>query len=463
MMRHRLEFRPMGVCRHQRSVADEKYRETRDKVKLGIEDVNTRVPLQTDLSSRPTILQCAIDNNDEEFIDFLLSKEGIQINLSTRCYGTALHHAIEKGKHNIVRKLVNAGADVNAVCMSRYDFMNPLQLAIRKHQIKISEFLVSRGADPLTLLRSTSSISPLRMAVREGKEEIVKFLIKHGADINEKSTHFESLLIDAVRHRNNKIVKYLLDSDVDPNFPSNGGCNVTPLHIAIDTNNVDAVKLLLNHDNIDINRVTSNGNSVLDYAIFTDDITIVKSLLHAGIDFNKVAASYFDDSRSFCDVIPLIRRHTVKLSAANLYVMNKTLNDIIDRNQYAKNYRQKCYAEVDSMRKTKIANTNISFYDVLQKSIHAIAHFLSCINIKDDDPIYDEYELKEKFPLYSGMIYFKLNKAKQRHHLLENVDDLIFETLSRDLPYTIVRNISCFFSNRELKQLNEKIITDLKK
>ncbi|KAH0557514.1 hypothetical protein KQX54_007374 [Cotesia glomerata] len=386
----------MGVCRHQRSVADEKYRETRDKVKLGIEDVNTRVPLQTDLSSRPTILQCAIDNNDEEFIDFLLSKEGIQINLSTRCYGTALHHAIEKGKHNIVRKLVNAGADVNAVCMSRYDFMNPLQLAIRKHQIKISEFL------------------------------------------------------------------YLLDSDVDPNFPSNGGCNVTPLHIAIDTNNVDAVKLLLNHDNIDINRVTSNGNSVLDYAIFTDDITIVKSLLHAGIDFNKVAASYFDDSRSFCDVIPLIRRHTVKLSAANLYVMNKMLNDIIDRNQYAKNYRQKCYAEVDSMRKTKIANTNISFYDVLQKSIHAIAHFLSCINIKDDDPIYDEYELKEKFPLYSGMIYFKLNKAKQRHHLLENVDDLIFETLSRDLPYTIVRNISCFFSNRELKQLNEKI-ADLKK
>ncbi|XP_014299424.1 ankyrin-3 [Microplitis demolitor] len=455
-----MDLRVLNMFRQQRLIAEEIYKDIRKKVILGTESVNTRVPSQSEGDQRPTILHCAIDYNDDDFIEYLLNKENTQVNLSIRHYGTALHHAIDKGRYGIVYKLVDAGADVNIKSIHRFDDSYPLQLAVRRNHYCIAQFLVSRGADVQVVLRPTNGFTRLRIAVREGKEDMVKFLIENGANVHEKSTDCESLLIDAVRHKNDSVLKYLLESGIDPNSPSNGGCNVTPLHIAVDINNAEAVQLLLNHDDIDINRLTSNGNSVLDYAIFTDNVIIVRSLLLAGIDFNKVAANYFDDSRSFCDVIPLIRRHIVKLSAANLYVMDKKLHDVISSNKYANNYRQKCYEEVGQLKKCKISETNFSFYDVLHRSVHKIAQFLSYVDIDDDNGTFDDQVLKAEFPLYGGIIFFKLHKARQRKNLLGNVDDLFFDIFTNKLPDTFVRNISRYFSNRDLKQLNENMNVD---
>ncbi|XP_057318310.1 putative ankyrin repeat protein RF_0381 [Microplitis mediator] len=366
------------------------YREMRDKVKNGSVGVNETTSSPSN-NKWLTSLQWAIKYYDYQFIEYLLNKKDILVNLSTEYYGTALHYAIDMANGDAVRKLVDAGADVNLKSRYRSYDIYPLDLALKKYRFRIAEFLIIRGANvnSSSILMSYKS-KHLSMAVKQGCEDLIKLVVENSDNICENSEKYESLIIDAILCQNNRVLEYLLEKDIDPNTPSANSCNLTALHIAADVRNAKAVELLLNHDDIDVNRLSSHRNSVIDYAFFKDNFIICKNLLRAGIDFNKVKDHYFDNTRNGYDVISLIRQHIVKLNAAKMYNTTEKLNKFLNANEYANNFSKKCYEEIQLLKKSNVSKSSMSFYGILRKSVHEIARFLIYADIGDDDIIFND-------------------------------------------------------------------------
>ena len=88
-----------------------------------------------------------------------------------------LHHAVWNGHREVVRILVNAGAD-KETRDGHGD--TPLHIAVSRGHSAIVELLIKAGADKET--RDGHGDTPLHIAVSHGHSAIVKLLIEAGAD-----------------------------------------------------------------------------------------------------------------------------------------------------------------------------------------------------------------------------------------------------------------------------------------
>jgi len=105
-------------------------------------------------------------------------------------------------------------------------------------------------------------------------------------NFNNKSDNYK-LFYYAIKNNNFKLVKLLLDSNaVDINKIDDNGN--TPLHLAIISRNFNIFKLLLSQSEIDIYKTNQDGYTPLFLAILNKDKAIVKLLLKKDlIDINK--------------------------------------------------------------------------------------------------------------------------------------------------------------------------------
>ncbi|MBW3521211.1 MULTISPECIES: ankyrin repeat domain-containing protein [unclassified Chryseobacterium] len=92
--------------------------------------------------------------------------------------GTPLNHAINRGRNEIVKYLVERGANVNALYEGHY--------------------------------------SPLMSAVGNNNVEMVKLLLENGADVNLKDKYGNRALWKAILNYNLQIVKLLVEAGADP-------------------------------------------------------------------------------------------------------------------------------------------------------------------------------------------------------------------------------------------------------
>ncbi|KAJ1469358.1 ankyrin repeat-containing domain protein, partial [Baffinella frigidus] len=77
---------------------------------------------------------------------------------------SALHAAVEGGHEDVVRLLIQHGADVNPTTEPQKQ--TPLHYAARKGNSVIAHILLRRGADPNA--HSSDGITPLEFAVHFG-------------------------------------------------------------------------------------------------------------------------------------------------------------------------------------------------------------------------------------------------------------------------------------------------------
>ena len=87
---------------------------------------------------------------------------------------TPLGMAISKGEVDIVKKFVEYGADVN----EKSNGMTPLMLAARYNNVKIIEFLLSKGASLKT--KNENGFTALKFAEMSNAKEAVAFLKEAG-------------------------------------------------------------------------------------------------------------------------------------------------------------------------------------------------------------------------------------------------------------------------------------------
>lgn len=153
--------------------------------------------------------------------------------------------------------------------------------------IRSITYWVAKGVD----VNFTDAFSQtlLYLAILSNKPGLVWFLIKHQADVEMKNQYGATPLSLASSKGNIRIIKLLLE-DGNANIESKGKAGQTPLIDAIQSHQLPAVELLLNH-NANIEAKSHSGLTALDYAIYDDALKIATLLLQKGAKCDDIAMS----------------------------------------------------------------------------------------------------------------------------------------------------------------------------
>jgi len=118
--------------------------------------------------------------------------------------------AIKTGDIELLKSYLEKHPDLNC------EFSNGrtgLYYAIVYDQIKISEFLLERGADPNLIVGDHST---MKWAIKYDRGRIARLLIEYGAEVNEPDEKLNTPLIYAAELDNLEICKILIDRGADP-------------------------------------------------------------------------------------------------------------------------------------------------------------------------------------------------------------------------------------------------------
>lgn len=174
----------------------------------------------------------------ENFVNKLLSN-GIDLNHSfTADNLNALHWAITKGKYDIVKLLVDKGADTNIPIQKGVPL---LYFAIVKGRANIIKILAE--AKTKLNIKNNAGATALHLAVVTERIDIVKILVEAGADLNIQDSYDNSTALHlAVERNNTQIIKILVEAGADLNIKDKNG--LTPLNIAVNDRNTKIITLL---------------------------------------------------------------------------------------------------------------------------------------------------------------------------------------------------------------------------
>jgi ankyrin repeat protein/L-ascorbate metabolism protein UlaG (beta-lactamase superfamily) len=156
----------------------------------------------------------------------------------------------------------------------------PLHVAAEKGRLEIARLLLDAGAtvDGFDSDQST----PLDVAAKEGHQEVVALLLERGADVNRRDRNGACAMSFAMGRTQTAVVRQLLAAGADVNYMGRGGH--TLLEMASRADSLELVKLLI-EQGADVNVTAWNGDSPLMLAVRqapTQATPIVEALLAAG-------------------------------------------------------------------------------------------------------------------------------------------------------------------------------------
>ncbi|KAK6502735.1 hypothetical protein TWF506_003310 [Arthrobotrys conoides] len=225
----------------------------------------------------------AVDIEKESTVKLLLEEFGANANATGVEYGNALTAAAFDGTLDIVRMLLDHGADPNSPNGWA------LQTAAEQGHLEVVELLVERGANVNACLdeEKFSLGTALQAACEAGQDDVVDFLLKHGADPNIGAGPETCPIIAACRRGEADILKLLIDAGATIN--RFGGPDMSsPLINAASSLYKDSVERLLDAG-ADINLADQDGDTALIVAANVGDAELVAFLLEKGADITHVS------------------------------------------------------------------------------------------------------------------------------------------------------------------------------
>jgi|GEM_PF-2547065 len=207
--------------------------------------------------------------NRAEVIQVLLEAKA-NVNHANKKGETALVVAVRDHEFYAVQKLIQAGANVNQnITYSVNDYRKTATCTLL-------EYAAARGyADivkELVSVDKNDDISKaLIVAAREGHANLVRELIQAGANVNHaedwygETAFFRVIRWEAQKKNRAEIIQVLLKAGANVNHVTNFGR--TALIVAIEKHDVDAVQVLLQTPEININYADRSGNTALIHAV----------------------------------------------------------------------------------------------------------------------------------------------------------------------------------------------------
>jgi ankyrin repeat protein len=165
------------------------------------------------------------------------SNRNIEADLEDGEGRTPLSYAAERGYEQVVKLLLDKGADVNA---QGRPYGNALQAASARGHKQVVKLLLDKGADVNTQGRPYGNA--LCAASNHGHKQVVKLLLDKGADVNTQGGAYSNALQAASDGGHEQVVKLLLDKGADVN--AQGGVYSNALQAASERGHEQVVKLL---------------------------------------------------------------------------------------------------------------------------------------------------------------------------------------------------------------------------
>ncbi|MCY4191221.1 MAG: ankyrin repeat domain-containing protein [Rhodospirillaceae bacterium] len=235
------------------------------------------------------ILVYGVATGQAEIVKMLLKAidSADETDANAKVYGLAIKVAAEKGSVEIVKILLEAGADPNQ--------KGVLEEAAKKGSVEIVQILLDAGENADT--EPVSYEYALVQAVKSGRTraEIVKILLDAGADPNIEPVLYLSLQ-GRLTKRRIQVIQMLLEGGADPNqlHEDRGrrrGVGNSPLGVAAKLGNTKLVQMLLDAG-ADPNLRHRSSHSPLVIAVDKGKTRTVKILLDAGADPNQKSGRY---------------------------------------------------------------------------------------------------------------------------------------------------------------------------
>ena len=433
------------------------------------------------------------DINVKGEIAKLLLSRGANVNAETEDGVTALQAAAHNGYANVVEALLEYNADVNFTYKTD---TTPSPLSAQESNEGINAMPPNKGADTNTEQRNR--MTALHIAARKGHKEIVELLIERGSYIDSKIT--SDIMHIAAENGDLRIMMILLKFGVCVDSKDEHGA--TALHIASMKGHTQIVIALLDHgsdititngDNdtalkLAENRVgsfheiiTSSDQNRDDYFIGLGESSDSYHKYHdnhypgAEHSYDSIdkylAGEYSDDedcsngsADDYYDYDPvrsihaheeianILRLHAIKVISANLYASNKDLLSISSVAEDQNKYRIECEEEVANMKRERVGNSSVSFYDVLTKGISQLAIYAGNKSIVE---VFKSSDWRDDFPEYENMINNQFRKGRRRKEILDEGNTIFhfFFNNFLGLPHYCTEEIFSYLSNEDLRTL----------
>ncbi|KAJ6215941.1 hypothetical protein RDWZM_010441 [Blomia tropicalis] len=228
----------------------------------------------------------------------LLLVRGCDVNAMDDVGYTAIHLCAERGYVDLMAILIEHSARIKFTQLKPDDRAlgnppratiadEPLRLAIKNGHLQCAELLLKSGADPNAryfLGSEINLISPLNVMCLE-------MLLKYGAAPDSRDRSGLTPLMKACRHpQGYAAAKILIHYGADVNaITSERHDYRSVLHYAVLSNNIDIVRLLLHHGanaRYIFPTASAQKPTPLDFALLSGNVEMVKLLINAGADVN---------------------------------------------------------------------------------------------------------------------------------------------------------------------------------
>lgn len=204
-----------------------------------------------------TLLQVAIERDQLEMVKFLI-EQGADTNSTDGENRSVLFLAAWNGCLNVVKYLVEIGTEVNerdktgrtAIHMPAwFGFLDTIK------------YLVACGID--VNVQDIDGITTLHLASLRGAFDTIKYFVDLGADVNVQDGEGQTALHFIVQRGKACGVRYLIEHGADVNIRDKEGR--TALHLAARRDRLDVVKCLV-EAGVDVNLIDGEGRTAIDLA-----------------------------------------------------------------------------------------------------------------------------------------------------------------------------------------------------
>uniref|UniRef100_A0A0G4HR46 Uncharacterized protein n=1 Tax=Chromera velia CCMP2878 TaxID=1169474 RepID=A0A0G4HR46_9ALVE len=214
-----------------------------------------------------TALHMAARLGNPEMVELLLENDADVKSSPAPYFYTPLHQAAvgnTSGHVESASLLVESGANVSARALL---YHTPLHIAAMGGSLEMARLLVDEGAD----VNATNVIlhSPLHMSLG-GNDNLTAFFLEKGSDLEAKTLAGHTPLSFAIYSAApNSTLQLLLDAGADT--MSRDQFSDTPLHIAAQQNNTDAIRLLVREAGVPVD--VRSDRSLANSSLITPDNT----------------------------------------------------------------------------------------------------------------------------------------------------------------------------------------------
>ena len=224
--------------------------------------------------------------NHTSIVRRLLETRAVQIERADRWKRTVLHWTAALNHSEVVKLLLQHGADFDRVDKMR---LTPLEVAERWNSDAAKELLQKlRNGEKLEDIGAKDQelglFTAFHLAARGGHAAAMRTLLDKRPDgIDARTRQLMTPLHLAARGGYDSVVKVLLEGGADVN--ARAVYDFTPLHFASQYDHPQVVSMLLDAG-ADIDARKNNKNTALHIAILNDYQAVVKALLRGGANIN---------------------------------------------------------------------------------------------------------------------------------------------------------------------------------